>query len=51
MTFDCILHPLSCFCTGWLFVMPQEMEVIVAKEQIGVKIGAIAGISAVLVYS
>jgi hypothetical protein len=31
--------------------MPQEMEVIVAKEQIGVKIGAIAGISAVLVYS
>jgi len=31
--------------------MAQEAEVIVAKEQMGVKIGAIAGISPVLVYS
>jgi hypothetical protein len=51
MTFDCILHPLSWFCTGWLFVMAQEAEVIGAKEQMGVKIGEIAGIWPVLVYS
>jgi hypothetical protein len=31
--------------------MAQEAEVIVAKEQIVVKIGAIAGTSPVLVYS
>jgi hypothetical protein len=43
MTFDCILHPLSYFYTRWLFVMAQEARVMVAKEEIGVTIGAISG--------
>ncbi len=51
MTFHSILHPLSYFYTRGLFVMAQEARVIVAKEEIGVRIGAIAGISPVLVHS